>query len=346
MRQTISLAIAALLLAGVASSRSRLAVDGLRCEYLTDPLGIDVRKPRLSWILASEQRGQKQSAYRILVASSASNLSRERGDLWDSGKVDSAESTFIEYAGRPLKSGTPAFWKVRVWDKDQRASGWSRNAKWSMGLLNPSDWRAKWIGPAGPRDTAAPFPMLRKTVVLAGKPEQAFAHVNPLGYYELYINGVKVDDHVLSPAVSDYSRRNLYVTHDVARYLVKGKNAIALWLGRGWYVKGHPGVTHDSPAVRMQIDGTLPGGKAASIETDGSWRVHDSHLTPLGKGLAFGDYGGERYDARLEQGNWNAVDLEDSSWQAAAVLPAPVATTSAQMVEPNRIIQTIPAVKV
>ena len=133
-----------------------------------------------------------------------------------------------------------------------------------MGLLQPSDWHAKWIGERRPDGTAEgtplPFPWLRKTFTLTRKPARAVAYVNPLGYYELYINGRKVDDHVLSPAVSDYSKRNLYVTHEVADYLVPGKNVVALWLGRGWYVKGHPGVIHDGPLVRAQLDISMPDG--------------------------------------------------------------------------------------
>ena len=118
-----------------------------------------------------------------------------------------------------------------------------------MGLLRDSDWEAAFIGGAAPA-----FPWLRKTFTLKQKPRQATAFVNSLGYYELYVNGRKVDDHVLSPAVSDYSKRTFYVTHDVTNYLVEGANCIALWLGRGWYVKGHPGVIHDGPLVRAQLD--------------------------------------------------------------------------------------------
>ena len=150
------------------------------------------------------------------------------------------------------------------------------------------------------------------------------AYVNPLGYYELYINGRKVDDHVFSPAVSDYSKRNLYVTHEVADYLVPGKNVVALWLGRGWYVRGHPGVVHDGPLVRAPT-GDLHAVTAARPEssptTPGS--SAPAPITPLGRGTAFGDYGGERYDAGLELADWNSVNLDDSGWQTAAVFEPP-----------------------
>ncbi|MCX6632884.1 MAG: family 78 glycoside hydrolase catalytic domain, partial [Candidatus Solibacter sp.] len=189
--------------------------------------------------------------------------------------------------------------------------------------------------------TPLPFPWLRKTFTLKQKPRQATAFVNSLGYYELYVNGKKVDDHVLSPAVSDYSKRTLYVTHDVTNYLAEGPNCIALWLGRGWYVKGHPGVIHDGPLVRAQLDLLLPDGTTQRTPTDAAWKVHASPVTPLGKGTAFGDYGGERYDARMELDGWNAIRLDDSNWQPATVFHPPQVTTSAQMAEPNRVIQTM-----
>lgn len=130
---------------------SVLSVEKLRCEYLKDPLGIDAVKPRLSWILESgglgtPERGQRQTAYRVLVASTPESLAKEQGDLWDSGKVESDRSTQVEYAGKPLESRMPCYWKVRVWDQAGKASEWSKAAMWSMGLLKPDDWKAKWIG--------------------------------------------------------------------------------------------------------------------------------------------------------------------------------------------------------
>ncbi len=333
-----------------AAEEPGFAVRGLRCEYLSDPSGIDVRKPRLSWALTPAPGVRGQSAYRVLVASSPAVLQKDQGDLWDSGRVTSTESTWIEYGGKTLNSGQQAYWKVRVWNDAGKASPWSPQANWSMGLLQSSDWHAKWIGERRPETTAEgtplPFPWLRKTFDLRQKPKRAVAFVNPLGYYELYINGRKVDDHVLSPAVSDYSKRNLYVTHEVAEYLVPGRNVVALWLGRGWYVRGHPGVIHDGPLVRAQMDISFVDGSTTQVDTDETWKVRESPLTPLGRGTAFGDYGGERYDARLAVANWNQLEFDDSGWQPAAVFEPPHVTTAAQMVEPNRLMETIAAAHV
>ncbi len=142
------LTLGAVLLAGICSAT--VTNTNLRCEYLADPLGIDAGSPRLSWILASDQRGEQQTAYQVLVASSAELLDADTGDLWDSGKVVSDESSQIAYAGKALVSRESCFWKVRTWDRDGNSSAWSPAAKWQMGLLEPMDWSAKWIVPAAP----------------------------------------------------------------------------------------------------------------------------------------------------------------------------------------------------
>ncbi len=332
------------------ADRASFSVQELRCEYLMNPLGIDTQKPRLSWILSPAESTLNQSEYHILVASNPRILQKDQGDLWDSGRVVSGQTTWIDYGGKNLASGQQAYWKVRVWSDNGKSSPWSTQASWSMGLMQSSDWRSKWIGERRPdgmaEGTPLPFPWLRKAFMLAQKPERAVAYVNPLGYSELYINGRKVDDHVLSPAVSDYSKRSLYVTHEVADYLVPGKNVVALWLGRGWYVRGHPGVIHDGPLVRAQLEISMSDGRTTTIGTDETWKLRESPLTPLGRGTAFGDYGGEHYDARLDLPGWNEVTLDDTGWQAAVVFEPPQVLTAAQMVEPNRMMETIKAARV
>jgi alpha-L-rhamnosidase len=118
----------------------------LRCEYRVNPLGIDQTNLRLSWIVASSQRGAKQTAYQILVASSRQKLDADQGDLWDTKKVNSDQAAYIVYEGKHLRSQMQCFWKVRIWDEGGRVSAWSSQASWSMGLLNKSDWKAQWIG--------------------------------------------------------------------------------------------------------------------------------------------------------------------------------------------------------
>ena len=150
----------AVVVLGATVSAADLTATNLRCEYLSNPLGIDVVQPRLNWIVESSQRGQKQTAYRILVASSEGQLKRDRGDLWNSGKVISNETVCAIYDGKPLTSQQRCYWKVKVWDKDGKESAWSAPARWSMGLLKPEDWKAKWIGLDGGEES--------ESAVLAG----------------------------------------------------------------------------------------------------------------------------------------------------------------------------------
>lgn len=134
-----------------------LNMSDLRCEYRVNPVGLDLACPRMSWVLISEQRGQQQTAYQILVASSPETLARDRGDLWDSGKVGSSQSAQVSYGGKPLTSRLRAWWKVRAWDRAGKPSAWSRPAYWEMGLLSRSDWQARWIA-----DTASMTNFVRR----------------------------------------------------------------------------------------------------------------------------------------------------------------------------------------
>ncbi len=136
----------------------------LRCESLTDPLGLGETVPRLSWIGESVRRAETQSAYQILVATAPDTLGKDQGDLWDSGKVASADSAHVVYAGKPLVSRIACFWKVRVWDRDGNPSAWSEPARWSMGLLTPQDWQARWIDTTQGNAAAVPAIEIKSAV--------------------------------------------------------------------------------------------------------------------------------------------------------------------------------------
>jgi alpha-L-rhamnosidase len=139
-----------------------LTVERLRCEYLVNPLGIDATSPRLGWVPQSSVRGQRQTAYQILAATDPQVLAADRGDLWDSGKVDSHESVHVLYGGQPLESGQRVYWKVRVWDRDGEPSSYSKPAWWEMGLLKPEDWRGQWLAAHPDRhQMLAPFDTAR-----------------------------------------------------------------------------------------------------------------------------------------------------------------------------------------
>ena len=212
----------------------------LRCEYLIKPLAIESPEPRLSWILHADpaERGQAQTAYRVLVASSPDLLNRDEGDLWDSGRAASDRTIHVVYAGRPLASSVRCYWKVQVWDAHGRASPWSAPATWSMGLLRRADWKAQWIADATPPSSKAgmaPATMLRKEFQIGGPIRRATIYATGLGLYELRLNGRRVGDQLLAPEWTRYSKRIQYQTYDVTELLRPGANCVAATLGEGWW---------------------------------------------------------------------------------------------------------------
>jgi len=341
------LALAALLLAPL-STLHAVEVRDLRCEYLAAPLGVDVARPRLSWVIedrsqrsasfakptaAMEVRGQQQAAYQVLVASTPALLAKDQGDLWDSGKVASDQSIQVEYAGRPLASRMDCHWKVRVWTltadlRPLRSSSWSQPACWTMGLLQPEDFKAKWITLPDPQRLSHPW--LRRTFELKEGVERAMMSVDTASYYELRINGQKVGPHVLEPGITQVNKRFIVNTYDVTSLLVKGTNTIALWMGPGWY-QPRTGNTFNAPILRAQLHAVTPSGKLM-IGTDASWRAKESCVSQIG-GWKWSDFGGERFDARAFIDDWDRVGLDDSQWAQAREIPAPQVAHSWQSCE-------------
>ena len=485
----------------------------LRTEYRANPQGIDVAQPRLSWQLTAtdaKARGLRQSAYRIVVASSARALAAGAGDLWDSGKVTADQSIQVVYAGKPLASGMAAFWKVQVWDQAGQESPWSEAAQWSMGLVDARDWQGRWIGldeKRGFRDPASPYTPLTaarwiwdidnaqtaapagdryfraafqipadrrvaRGLLIAGADSGAHAFVNgaaapagdaglppladitsllhagenmvalraahpraekPAGliavirvefvsgeplvfatgnqwrvsgkveegwelpgyldaawqpakelgaygmapwgdagiatehrlparllrkeftadkkvrramvYYsgqgssELYLNGAKVGDHVLSPGLTDYDKHVIYETFDVTNQIASGKNAIGLMLGNGrFFTPRLDGRTRDFgfPKAIVQLNLEYEDGSRGSVFSDLTWK-----LSTAGPVRANNEYDGEEYDARMELAGWSKPGFDDSGWVQAEAVAAPAGVLSAQLAEPLRVTETL-----
>jgi len=288
--------------------------SGLRCEYLVDPLGVDIAAPRLSWILEHSERGQGQTSYEILVSSQPGV---EEGDIWASGKVDSAESFHIVYSGKPLLSGRSYYWKVRYWDRNGRPSPFSQVARFDTGLFSPADWRGRWISGEN---------QLRREFDLGKKPVRARAHVCGLGYSEFRLNGHKIGRNVLDPAWTTYDKRALYVTYDVTRYLRPGRNAAAIALGQGWL---------KARALLVQVDIELEGGERFEVVSDGTWK------TAKGPIVSDSLYNGETYDARLETPGWDSPGFDDGSWSPAETVPGPKGVLSAQLMPSIQVVDTL-----
>jgi len=320
---------------GACSSHPSLVVKELQCEKLVNPLAIDQTKPYLSWQLETNENAVHQSAYQILAATDEDLLTEEKADLWNSGKVESPESAWVLYQGDELSSKSFVYWKVRVWDGDDKASDWSETACFGIGLLNPSDWKAAYIG----SDTLSgkpQSPLLWKHFQWDQKGTKAFLHVNSLGYHEVYLNGKKVGDAVLAPAVSQFDKRSLIVTYDVTDLLEKGENDLVLWLGKGWYQDGLPGVVKGGPFVRAQLEEFEDGVWKTSLATDSTWKTRESGYVSTGTWRPW-QFGGEEIHADCVLPDLGAETLNAVSWNTTVLAAIPEHQVSPQMAELNGI---------
>lgn len=325
-------------------------VERLTTEHAVNPLGLDERTPGLSWIANSSERAQRQSAYRILVATDPAKLAEGEADVWDSGKVVSDRSAHVRYAGPPLQSRQRYHWRVRVWDQEGRASGWSRPAWWEMALLEDADWSARWISAVSPEDTSLaprPAPLFRREFPVRRKVERARLYVTGLGYHEAYLNGARVGDHHLDPVITRYDRRVKYVVHDVTHQLRAGANALGVTLSNGWY-NYHVRSAWDfdrapwraAPVTRAQLEILYRDGTRELVGTGADWRV------AAGPVVHDGVLNGEVYDARREIPGWSEPGIDPSGWSAPYVVPGPHGRMSSQVMPPIRVIRSLEPVRV
>jgi alpha-L-rhamnosidase len=353
----------------------------LTCEYLRDPQVIDVQNPRLSWINISDdnERGQIQTAWEIRAAGSNEKLLAGKADLWNSGVIKSIESVNIPYDGVPLASFQDCWWQVRIWDRKGKVSDWSEPAFWSMGILKPDEWKARWIGapwqdesalpkPTAPKSGSGkavpavklppPAPMLRKSFTVKKEIASARAYVTGLGYFELYANGKKVGDDVLVPNLTLYGKRDnlgpigvmirnnfreyrvMYLSYDIKEYLKDGENVIGALLGNGFYnPSSYWCEGYGTPRFLGQIHLTYTDGSREVVVSDQSWKVARS---PVTMDLV---YDGEYYDARLEQQGWNKAGFDDSAWENAVIRKSPEGTLKAHMSPADRVMESLPPIK-
>ena len=339
-----------LFLAG--SVYAAIGITELRTEQLKNPLGIDVRQPRLGWRIESDEQNVMQTAYHILVASSADLLAQGKGDIWDSGKIESDASQWIAYQGKPLKRNARYYWKVKVYTNRGEAD-WSAPAFWSMGLLNEADWQGQWIGldraASGDSETqwsrlAARY--LRKEFALSKEVKRATVHIAGMGLYELFINGQRIGDQVLAPAPTDYRKTILYNTYDVTPQLRK-ENAIGVTLGNGRFYtmrqnyKPYKIPTFGYPKLRLNLIVEYMDGSKETIATNTSWK-----LTTEGAIRSNNEYDGEEYDARKELGNWTQSGYDDKSWIAAQRVSIPSGTLRAQIMPGMKVMDTLKPVSI
>lgn len=309
-----------------------LSTSELRCEYAIDPVGIDVVVPRLSWIGVGNVRGQEQTAYQVLAASTRAGVERRDADLWDSGKVMST-ANLVTYGGKALTSELGVWWCVRVWDGTGEVGPYSAPAYFEMGLLAAADWVADWIGFPGAwpgkamyfrRDFRIEKPVRRARIYMAG-----------LGYSELRVNGRKANQRVLDPPQTDYSKRVLYSTDGVEMLLREGNNTIGVICGNGWF---------GSVRLLLQMHIDYTDGTRDRIVTESYWP--QPWLVFQGPLQENSIYDGETYDARLENLHWDDPDAKPPAGLVAGGADRPGGRLEAAALEPIQVVETRRAVKI
>jgi len=323
-------------------SVSQVTLKNPLIENLRNPLGVDVT-PRFSWQLVSGKRNVMQTAYEIRVSDAITTLSK--GNIWSSGKVNSDQSLFVPYGGKPLESGKKYFWQVRVWDNTGKASAWTEANFWQMGLLNASDWKAKWIQPGYKEDTInQPSPYFRKTFNTSKKIASATAFITSLGLYEAFVNGKRVGDGYLTPGWTSYNKRLQYQLYDVTTLLISGNNAIGVVLGNGWYrgfigFSGQKNFYGKELALLAQLEIQYTDGTKETIVTDESWK------SSTGSIVTSEIYNGETIDARKEKSGWNTSSFNDTDWQGVKIKTSSAPPLIATYNEPIRKKETFKVVK-
>lgn len=328
----------------------------LRTEYKEEPF-TDEPRPRFSWFLEDDQRGQVQTAYEIMVATSADLLQAGMADAWESSKVESSQMAQIGYGGKALERTTTYYWKVRCWDKEEVAGPWSRIASFETGLLSEENWEAKWIGydlthlGKGELYHLPPVPYLRKEIQLEGPVKSARLYATALGIYDFLINGERIGEDFLNPGWTNYHKRVNYQAFDVTDQLMEGVNTLGSVLSYGWYsgylgyallvglprVKGFYG---DVPRMMAQLEVLYEDGRKAIFGTDGSWKASGGPI------LESDLLAGETYDARLELEGWSENGYDDTDWEKVAEFPSPGIRIRLHPGEPVRVIERITPVKV
>jgi hypothetical protein len=348
------LGLCLILLVQMANSQ-QLKVHELRTSYLQNPIGVDQAKPMLFWKLSSNQRSVLQTAYQILVSDDSLVLVKDQGNIWRTGWVNSSQSIQVSYAGKPLMAAKKYYWKVQVKDNKGNASSWSAIANWRMGLLQKEDWKnAQWMAyevlpdsskiiPAlhgnGKKEWGAgkdTLPLFRKSFLLNKKVKEATLFVSGLGHFEMSLNGQKIGDHFLDPGWTQYSKQALYVGFDLTNLLKNGENCLGSELGNGFYYQPRERYrkltgAYGYPKMICRLAIVYADGSSENIVSDGTWKTAPSptYFSSI--------YGGEDYDANLEQRGWNQIGFEDRDWKEVILTTGPA--LASQMAEPLKVMK-------
>ena len=321
----------------------QINVTDLRTERLVNPMSIDTPTPRLGWRIETNTNDVKQTCYHLIVSSTPEKAQALDGDLWES-IVDTDQSQWISYQGKPLRSNTRCYWRVKV-STNKGDSDWSDVAMWNVGLLYEADWQGRWIGldrkmswDEETEHSRLSARYLRKEFDLDKQVAKATLYICGLGMYEAFINGKRIGDQVLAPAPTDYRRTVLYNAFDVTQLLDKN-NAIGVILGNGRYYtmqqdkKPYKITRFGYPTLRMNLIVEFTDGSKKTISSDEKWK-----LSPDGAIRSNNEYDGETYDANKEFTNWTNIGFDDSQWMNAERTAIPLGTLRGAMAPNMKVI--------
>lgn len=342
-RLKFSFSVIAMLLTFGIYAQNLVTVTNLKCESKVNPSGIEAKNPRLSWEINSTERNTYQSAYHILVSDSPEKLKDNIGNIWDSNVIKSDQSVQVAYKGAPLSAEKKYYWKIKIVSQGGKESAWSKTASWQMGLLSPGDWsNAAWICLENLPDSMkvvpgthgdgknlgskainrSVVPLFRKEFILAKKIKNATLYISGLGHYEATINGQKTGNSFLAPGWTSYDKVCLYNSYDVTNQLKQGKNAIGVIVGNGFYNINRERyrklvIAYGYPKMISKLKVDYTDGTSSTIVSGTDWKCIPSPITYSSI------FGGEDYDATLEQKGWNFADFDDSKWAPAIAADVP-----------------------
>lgn len=317
------------------------SVGGLRCEHEEGPVGIDVAHPRLSWLIESGERGVMQEAYEILVATDEALLEDGVGDVWSSGRTESEQSTWVEYQGKPLQSGKPYWWKVKVYDNMGKEYAWSQPASFTTGKMTQADWKGIWIGANG--DTEHGSVYLRREIEVSKEVKRAMVYFCGLGFSELRIDGQQIGDYVMGPGFTSYNKRTQYLAFDVTKQLsVQGQKALGVTLVDGWYgLKTDPWVHKyeknvyvDKPKLLLDLHIEYSDGTEVVITSDENWTWSRGTVSYSGIDQ-------ENIDLRRAKPGWDRSGFDDKEWDPVKTVTGPEGVLVHQREPLCRIIEEI-----
>jgi len=316
------------------------SLTALKTEYLVNPIGLDNPNPRFTWQMNDASQGARQAAYRVLVDTDSASLTKASAKLWNTGWVKSDDNLVI-YSGQLLKPFTKYFWRIDIVDGNQKKSNTVHIASFETGMMKMENWQGAWISD-NENTKLKPAPYFRNTFTTVKKIKSARAYIAAAGLYELSINGKKIGNHRMDPMYTRFDRRTLYITYDVTNAISKGKNAIGVLLGNGWYNHQSTAVWYfdrapwrNRPTFCLDVRITYEDGTTETIKSGKEWKTA---LSPI---IFNSIYTAEHYDARLEKAGWNTPDFDDTDWKNVMYRSAPSKNIVAQAMHPIRNVEEI-----